>query len=473
MGNRHLPMISALFVAEIAAAFETSMIYAAMARLIARFGDPVMVGWLVTAYLLVAAGISAVAGRLGDIYGRRRLILILLGCTVLGSVLSASTHSFALLLIGRALQGMSAAILPLSFGILRQHLPREKVPFNIGVMVSGAGAGTASGLVLGGMIVDHLDWRWIFVASALLAAVGYALIVALVPRDTVFGRKVKLDWIGGLLFVPAIAAVLLAISKGKDWGWLDPRVLSCAIGGFLMLALWVRQSLRHADPFIDVRLFLRRDVLVANGVSALVALGTLQITLVFSLLLQSPVWTGIGLGVSATVAGLVKLPSNIFSLAGGPLSGWLMGRSGGRIATLAGGLLTTAGWALAIVFHGSPVVIAVVLCVISFGTTMLYATIPNVIVAAVPPDRTSEATGVMSVVRTACTGIGAQVVAVILATGTLRDPAGGANFPSPSAFYLAIVVITLITLAASLLALLLPVGGLRRPKAAPAPAATG
>ncbi|MET0371391.1 MAG: MFS transporter [Sphingobium sp.] len=451
-------LIFALWVAEITGSFETAMIYAALKALIADFKDPVLVGWLVTTYLLIGAGAAAMAGRLGDIYGRRRVLMILLAVGVIGSLMSAFSVNYAMLLAGRALQGLTGAILPLTIGLVRENMPRERVPMGIGLMISGASAGTAAGLVIGGMIVDHLSWHGVFMASAVFAAVSFVLTFALVPRSTPRPRDAPLDWLGGMLFVPAILALLLAISNGPKWGLFDARTLATLAGGIVLFALWIRQSLRAVDPMFDVRLFRHRQVVVANLATALVAMGTLQITLVFSVLLQAPKWTMIGLGASATLAGLAKLPSNVGSLFAGPLSGWLTQRHGGRIVMIIGGLVTSAGWLLTMVSHDSILMITIILCIISFGATMLFAVGPTILIGAVPQDRTSEAAGMMTVVRQASLGIGAQIVTILLATDTVIAPEGGARYPTSGAFMLTMGVIVALSLGATALALALPKG---------------
>ncbi|WP_174290947.1 MFS transporter [Sphingomonas bacterium] len=448
-------ILLALWLAEATGAFETAMIYAAFKALIVTFHDPAKVGWLVTAFLLVSAGGAAVVGRLGDLYGRRRVILWLLAAGALGAAVSASATSFAVLLVGRSIEGLSAAILPLVIGLVRENLRRERVALGIGLMISGASAGTAAGLVIGGVIVDHFSWHAVFLASTSFAVLSFGLVLALVPRSHGTATGAPLDWLGGVLFVPAVAGLLLYVSNGRGWGWTSAGMIALLIGSAALLALWIVQSLRKPDPLIDIRLFADRRVLVANVIGALVAMGALQITLVFSVLLQAPRWTGIGLGASATLAGLAKLPSNLGSLFAGPLGGYLTERRGARLTMIGGGLLATLGWLLAMWQHGSVAMLVAVLCVISFGTTILFAVGPTLLVAAVPSARTSEAAAMMGVVRQIFIAIGAQLVAVLLATDTLAGP-DGARYPTANAFMLTMGVIVALCALATLVALALP-----------------
>ncbi len=448
-------ILFALWLAEATGAFETAMIYAAYKALIVTFHDPVKVGWLVTAFLLVSAGGAAVVGRSGDLYGRRRVLLWLLGAGAFGAAVSASATSFAALLVGRSIEGLSAAILPLVIGLVRENLPRERVALGIGLMISGASAGTAAGLVIGGLLVDHFSWHAVFLASTSFALLSFGLVLAWVPRSHVATGHARLDWVGGVLFVPAIAGLLLYISDGRVWGWGGPWMTVLLIASAALFALWIARSLRTPDPLIDIRLFADRRVLLANAIGALVATGALQITLVFSVLLQAPRWTGIGLGTSATLAGLAKLPSNLGSLFAGPLGGYLTERRGARLTMTGGGLLAKSGWLLAMWQHGSVSMLVAVLCVISFGTTILFAVGPTLLVAAVPSARTSEAAAMMGVVRQLFIAVGAQLVAVLLATDTVIGP-DGARYPTSDAFMLTMGVVAGLCGLATLVALALP-----------------
>ena len=450
------PIVAALFLAELTCAFETSMIYAAMPKMVAAFGSSVAISWLITIYLLVSAGAAAVAGRLGDMYGRRQVLVWLLAMATLGSVISASTEHYGLILLGRGLQGLGAAAMPLTVGIIYERLPSDRVAFGIGLIVSAASAGTAAGLVVGGILVDAIGWHSIFYAAVILGLVSVIALKLSVPPSPRANVTGPVDVLGGLMFLPALTFLLLGLTQGSSWGWGSPLTLGLFVGAAVIGTTWVRRSLRHPNPLIEVRLFKNRIILIANVIVSLVALGALQITLVFSMLMQAPTWTGIGLGLSATVAGLVKLPSNIFSLVAGPISGWLAWHFNDRTPMIAGCAITAAGWLLILPFHGGPLVVGVVLCVISFGTTMIYAAIPNAVANAAPPGRTSEATGMVTVVRQTFMAAGALLISALLSTKTIEMPGNIARFPAPGAFMMTGAIVVLLSVAAAFTAFLLP-----------------
>lgn len=448
-------LLLALVLAEVVSATEATMIYGALRVLTRDFGDPVAVGWSITAFLLVAAGSAAVGARLGDQLGRRRVLLVCLLLAGLGSVLSALSSGVVGVVAGRAIQGMAGAILPLCFGLVREHLPAQKVPFGVGVVAAAAFVSGGLGFVAGGLIVDHLHWTWIFIVGAATVAVAWPAVRAFVPPDAAVSRREPVDIAGVALLLPAITALLLAPTQAKAWGWGDPRVWALVIGGLALLAWWVRHELRVSAPLIDVRLLGRRQLALANLAVALLALGPMQSGLVLSTLLQQPAWAG-GLGLSATVSGLVQAPSMVLAVLIGPACGALALRRGARAPALLACALLLAGWTGLLLAHAALPWVAAMALVQGIGMAAMFAAAPMLIVEASPAERTSETTGVSSVLRHVFNAIGSQVVALTLASATVADAAQGARYPAPSALALALTLIVVLALAACVVTACLP-----------------
>jgi MFS family permease len=452
---RQSMVIAALFAAEVAGAFETAMILAATKSLLDAFKDPVLIGWLMTGYLLVGAAAAAVIGRLGDLYGRRRVLLVTLGLGAAGSLLSALSPDYATLLVGRVIQGLTGAVLPLCVGLVRENLPAHRMSMGIGLMVSGASGGYALGLVFGGWLVDGFGWRAIFFASAVFCLTSALAVLLILPKSARSPSR-AVDWVSGIMFAPGILALLYFLSEGAKRGWSDPVSLATLLLAVLLLGWWLRQSLTSSAPLLDVRQFRNRNVFIANAVTALLAVSALQAPLLFSIMLQAPKWTLVGLGLSATTAGLIKLPSTLISLGAGPFSGWLVGRGGGRLAMTLGASILTLGWVVVWFFHATPTQVLISLCIMSFGTAMTFAVGPTILAIVSAEDRTSEISGMLTVVRQSFLGIGAQIVTTILAADVLMDRSG-ASHPSPHAFSLTIGYIIVVCCAATLVGLALRV----------------
>ena len=430
-------VLSALVLAEVVSAVEATMVFAAMRVFYREFGDPVLVGWVITAFLLVAAASASVCSRLGDMFGRRRVLLIVLVLACLGSLISAWATSAPVLILGRAVQGMSGAVMPLCFGLVRETLAERRVPFGIGVVSAAAFVSGGAAIFVGGVLVDRLDWHWIFYVGAATAVLAFVAVSIGVPRSSRAPSREPVDWLGALLLVPAIAAVLLALSQGKAWGRGDARTLALLIGGVCALGVWVWHELRIRTPLIDVRLLGQRQLALANLGVVLLALGPLQSGLLLSLLLQQPQWTGVGLGLSATTAGLILAPPMALAVFVGPGCGALAARFGARVPALLACSLLLLGWGGIALRHDSLPFVATMVVLQGIGMAMAYAAAPMLIVEVAPADRTSEVTGVSSVIRYVFNAVGSQGVALMLAQAVVSDPTHGpGSYPAPAAFAL-------------------------------------
>jgi len=450
-------VMAVLITAELTCSVETNMITAGLSTLYRDFGDPVGVGWILSAFLLSASMGAAVCGRLGDLYGRTRLLMAMLVFAALGSLISALSSTLAGVITGRVLQGASMSILPLCYGIVRQAWPKEKVPLGVAILAATYAFGTGIGFVVGGLIMDHLSWHWIFACSATLATVAFFLVLFVLPPSPRRAREGDLDLLGGVLFAPAVAGVLLGITQAKTWGWADARTVALIGGSLLLLVAWARHELRHPRPLLDVRLLANRRILLANVAFIMLAVGALQMAMVLMLLLQQPTWTVVGLGVTATVAGMLKLPSNVIGFFFTTWSGYVATKRGTRAALLMGATLVLVGQTAVVFWHSSPWIVALCAVVAAAGQTAMFGGVPNVIVEAAPDDRTSEATGMAQVLRSLGMAIGTQTITFLLATSTVSDPARGPGvYPTESAYTLAFAFMAITALLSLVATVALP-----------------
>ena len=452
-------LLLALMISEITGSFEAGMMYAALPTMNKVYGDPSAVGWLITAFLLVGAASAAICGRLGDIFGRSRVLILMLALAGLGSLISALAPSLEWVIFGRALQGLSQATFPLAVGIVRERLPEHRVPIGVSYVVATATISAGLGVMLGGAVIDHAPWQWLFYISTAMAAVSVAMTLAFVPPSPRGTVQKNLDMVGGVLFVPAIAMVLVAISRSKVWGWGSPLTLGLLLGGLALLVIWTYYEWKHENPLINVRLLVNRKLALTNVSMLLFGLGSSQMMLVLVMLLQQPTWTGIGLGLSATIAGATKLPSNVMSAITGPLGGHFASRHGARLVLISGCVIYFLTWLALTLSHDN--FWAILAIVIVWGTAggLTYPAISNLIVESVPANRTSEAIGVATVIRSTAAGIGNQLIVTLLATATIVDASKGSGvFPTPGAYGLTLSAITLVALLAVLVAYAIPKG---------------
>src|SRR5438105_3842139 len=222
--------------------------------------------WVLTIFLLVSAVATPVLGKLGDQYGKERLLVVSLVLFLVGCVGAAAAWNIWSLIGFRAVQGLGAAVFPLSFAIIRDEFPREKVGVAIGLISAVFGIGGGFGIVFSGLIVDNLSWRWIFVFGAIPVAVAIPLVHKFVPESPIKTPS-RVDFIGGALLSTGLVCLLLGLTEGEAWGWSSGRIAALFAGACFALAAWVWAELRVPEPMIDMRMFVRREVAFTNLVA--------------------------------------------------------------------------------------------------------------------------------------------------------------------------------------------------------------
>ena len=303
------------------------------------------IAWLLTAYLLSASVGTAIIGRLGDMHGKERLLLWTLVILAAGTLLAAVSSSLAVLIVARFIQGASGGIFPLAFGIVRDEFPREKVAGSIGLLSAILGVGAGVGIVLSGVIVEHLNYHWLFwlpLVAVVLAAVATWRFIPESPVR-VPGR---INWLAGALMTIGISIVLLAISETTTWGWGSARTLGLILIGLLFTAAWIAVEVRSDNPLIDMTMMRIRGVWTTNLAAFLLGAGMYASFIVFPQFAQLPTSTGFGFGASVVVSGLYLLPSTVGMTILGMFAGRISARFGSRAALLSGTAFTTASFAL-------------------------------------------------------------------------------------------------------------------------------
>jgi EmrB/QacA subfamily drug resistance transporter len=407
------------------------------------------VTWTLTGYLLSAAVFTPVVGRLGDIYGKRRLLVISLAAFALGSAFSGVTSSLWLVVAGRAVMGVGGGIIPLCFGIVRDEFPRERVARSVGLLSATVGIGGGLGLVLGGLLIDYSSYRWIFwlgSATAVVAAIGAELLVPESPVRT----PSRVDVRGAVVLAIGLILPLVAISQAHQIGWGSARTIGLITAGLVILALWVVLQ-RHTDePLADVAALAHPPVLMTNIATLLVGFGMFGSFILIPQLADAPTSTGYGFGSSATGGGLLLLPGSLFMLVLGPLSGVVGSMLGNKVPLAIGGFLTAAGLALLSAFHGTPLEVVTFSTVMCAGIGFAYAAMPNLIIEAVPPHQTGEATGFNALIRSVGGSLGSQISATVLASSAV------AGIPTDSGYSDAFAISAVVGVFAGIVALFIP-----------------
>ncbi|WP_081264967.1 MFS transporter [Prescottella equi] len=414
-------VIAALVVAECVSAFEAGMIFIALPRFSEIFEAPASTtAWAVTAYMLVAATTALVGGRLGDMYGRKRTLILVLLISTVGSIISVVGDSMSAIILGRGVQGIAGAIMPLCYGLAREALPSSRVALGVG-FIGGAGLLAGSGgSLIAGRLLDVWDWHLIFVFAGVLAIIAALAVAVGIPASKRSTTSSTFDILGAVLMTPGLTAVLFGITQGPKWGWGSASVLGLIVGGIGILAVWVAWELRQSTPLINLRILAQRRVSLTIVITGVLSIGPIGASMIITpIILLSPTSLPVGLGVSATVMGLMTAIGAIAGFAVGPLAGLVAGRWGGRIPLAAGVLLfILCNFMILLGYNSVPWMMAA-LIVGAVATAFCYTAFPKVIIESVSEDVTSETTGVMVTARQAFSAIGVAIVSIILSMSTV------------------------------------------------------
>jgi len=412
--------------------------------------------WIFTAYLLSASIATPLIGRLGDIHGKQRALVWVMVLLFAGSLLSALASSIVPMIAGRIVQGVAGGMFPLAFGIIRDEFPRERVPGSIGFLSALLGIGGGLGIVLSGVIADHLSYHWLFwlpLAPIALAGVGVAL---LVPESPVRAHA-RINWLAAALLSAGLALLLYGLSNAVDWGWGSPRTLGLAALSLAALAAWVRVELRAHTPLVDMRIMRRRGVWTTNLAAALLGSGMYSGFVLIPQFAETPIKDGFGFGASVTGAGLLMVPMTVMMLIAGTAAGRIELRFGSRLALLAGTIATAGSFLLLTLAHGTRGEFVVAGLLMGTGIGLAFAALPNLIVEAVPPDQTGVATGVNTIARTIGGAFGTQIAGTVIAASVVV--AGGA--PHERGFTQAFAIIAGLLVLGALACIAIPGRGRR------------
>ncbi|MGW4529173.1 MFS transporter [Amycolatopsis sp. NPDC004378] len=412
--------------------------------------------WAITATLLAGAVATPTMGRLGDMYGKRRMLLAGLGALVVGSAIGALSDSLLPMVAGRTLQGLAAGVIPLGISIMRDELPAERLGSATALMSASLGVGGALGLPAAALLAENADWHVLFWTAAGLGMVVTGLVVALVPESPVRSGG-RFDVLGAAGLSIALVCLLLAISKGADWGWDSAATLGLFAAAVVVLLLWGRWELRTPRPLVDLRTSARRQVLLTNIASAVFGFAMFAMSLVLPQLLQLPAATGYGLGRSMLVVGLVMAPSGLVMMALAPVSARITATRGPKTTLMLGAVVVAAGYALGIVLMSATWQLVLVSSVIGGGIGLAYGAMPSLVMGAVPVSETAAANSLNTLMRSIGTSVSSATAGLVLARLTIHF--GPVELPSRNGFRLVLGMGSAAALIALAVAAFLP----RRP----------
>ncbi len=414
------------------------------------------VTWVLTVYLLSASVFTPILGRIGDKIGKRRVFVAAMGALAVGSLLGALAPSIGVLIIARAIQGIGGGVLPLTFGIIRDEFPPEKVAGAVGAAAALTAVGGGVGLILAGPIVQSLGYHWLFWVPLIVIGLATVAAYVFVPESPVRATG-PISVLGALLLSAWLILLLIAISQGGIWGWGSARTLGL-IGGALVVAIaWYFAEERSAAPLIDMKMMRLPAVWSTNLVALLFGVGMYATMAVLPEFVQTPHSTGYGFGASITGSGVFMLPLTIMMFICGMVSGRLADMFGSKNVLFAGAFGSVIGYGMIAFAHDAKWEVYVASGIIGIALGLGFSAMSNLIVIAVPADQTGVASGMNANIRTIGGSIGAAVTATVITAGL---PAGALPHDSGyrNGFAVLAGVAVLATLAVPLIPTRSPVG---------------
>lgn len=425
-------LVAVLCIAGILASLVQTIIIPLIPRLPELLhADAADASWAVTATLLVGAIMTPIAGRLGDMYGKRRILALCLVFLVAGSALCAVTSTLVPMAIGRGLQGAAMGAIALGISIMRDEVPPERVGSAIAMMSATLGIGGAVGMPVSAVVAQRADWHVVFAATGILAAVVLVAVLTLIPESSVRTGG-RFDIVGAVGLSAGLAAFLLVVTTGSDWGWSSPRTLGTLAGAVVIFAAWTAHQLRVARPLVDLRVSARPQVLFTNLASVAVGFAMFGMALLPPQLLMAPTETGYGLGMSMTQAALFIAPGGIVMFFCSPLSARISNRFGPRFTLMAGTLVIAVGYVIVLAAPFGPVQILIANIVVNGGIGIAYASMPALIIAAVPVGETAAANGLNALMRAIGTSTSSALVSAVLAGMTVSVTVAGSAVLAPT-----------------------------------------
>ena len=413
------------------------------------------VTWVLTAWLLAASVATPLMGRVSDMIGKDRTLLIALAAIAIGCLVAALAPNIGVLIVARVLQGLGGAVFPVSFGILRDEFRPAQVSSAVGAMAAVIATGSGLGIVLAGPIAGALNWRWLFwipMGVVVLVAIAAWRLVPASPHRT----PGRVNWLASLLLSAWLVALLLPLSEATSWGWDSARTVGLLALAVALFAGWLAAELRSANPLIDMRMMRRPAVWTTNLVALLFGAVMFGVFAFLPQLMQVPAASGYGFGAGVTGAGLLMLPMlvtmAVFGSLSGPMSRWI----GSKAQLLGGAALSSLACLSLALEHGERWQVATAGGVFGIGLGLVYSSMINLIVQSVPMHQTGTASGMNTNIRTIGASIGTAVVSSVITSHP-----GPAGLPAESGYTTSFAILAVTGVAALLVALLVP--ATRRP----------
>ena len=467
-----------------------------------------MSSWILTSYLIAGAVMTPIAGKLSDIYGRKKILLIIMVIYAIGVSMAGFASDIYFMIFARAIQGVGMAMFPIAFGMIRDQFPREKISIGQGVITSMFASGAVIGLTVGGIIVQDYGWQNTFftiipIAIALLLIIWRFIHVTDIKEEDQSQKRSRIlegenvsktrngndkrafskasnqiDIKGAIALAITVTSFLLVLTLLETSGSnlhaasiangnansndnlpsnanSSSNILPFLIIGIIALVSFVIIERREKYPLVDFRLMLNKSILPANLIIMLVGFSMFMVFQTVPILVRNP--EPVGFGEDAISAGRVQLPFAIVLLIFGPTSGFIVSKLGSLRPIILGTFITTAGFIGLLMFHSTEILVSVNLGILSTGLSLTSVGAINVIILSTPRQFSGISLGMTSLMRIIGASIGPALAGMYMQTNqTLLNVNGIINyFPSSISFELIFLSAVIVSVISIVLAIIL------------------
>src|SRR5712692_2510745 len=429
--------------------------------------------WILTAYLISGAVSTPIVGKLSDIYGRKKMVVIILIIYIIGISAGGVSTNISFLLIARVIQGIGISVFPIAFGIIRDQLPKEKLAIGVGVFSSMFAEGSVVGLAVGGTIINNFGWHATFLSIVPVAIILWVVINRFIrdnkaesetsislgqPPSTKYSWKQpkataksasSIDLKGAIALAVTIASFLLALtyignSNNLNSSSTQITVVSLALLSMGSLALFVIIERKAESPLIELSLMAHKVLLPANIVILIFGITMFMVYQTIPILVRSP--QPLGFGGDAVSTAMVQLPFMIVILVFAPSSGFIVSKIGNLKPTVAGTIIMTIGFFSLFIFHSTEITVAINLAMVAAGISLIQVGAFNITMEYTPLKFSGVSLGMSVVLVLIGSSIGPAIAAIYMQTHQeLSKGVGSGSFPSPVSYNLIFLTAALIS----------------------------
>lgn len=421
--------------------------------------------WILTIYLVTGAIMTPIAGRLSDIYGKKKMLLIVMGIYAVGVSLGGFTTNIFELLAVRVIQGIGISMFPIAFGMIREQFPRSKLAIGQGVISSMFATGAVVGLVAGGHLIQNYGWQSTFFSIIPAVVVLLVLIQRLIREyeihpqwkteesEIAMKNKKTVDIPGAITLAVAVTSFLMALTYVESDNSGSSLVAILGISGTISIILFIIIERKSKSPLVNLKLLLHKTILPSNVMIMIVGMSMFMVFQTIPVLIRSP--TPLGFGEDPMTTANVQLPFAIVLLIFGSASGFIISRLGSTKPIIMGSVISTVGFASLFVYHSTEIMISVSLAVLSTGLSLTNVGAMNLIMLATPKQNVGVSLGMSTLIRIIGASIGPTMAGMFMQTHKAAIPGISGLFPSPDSYNLIFFSATMISIVSVVLAILL------------------